>query len=606
MDTCVDRTIERGKQRNAKEQRTVPRGSALRIRHIGLLAMGLFLLLAVPVHAQTQTLFRADDGTAYQLLRSIAPLGAGADEVAITTLGGAVTGVGACVGIGSMSGSATSAIGGVNPNSGQILHPFDQIVRTGILVPNSISTASFDPQFGGRITLGTGAGALNVCKDPFDCTGEVNIQPTATLDMASGGVPAACIANGLAADCDSPIIRNAFAFGLTANNNPPLCDTPSNVTVNTTVCAATPSDGFALASGEAILFIYDESLAGSGFTTAYGGFLIDTDGMGSVCTANQVVASSAENRSSAAPAGPTQTPTETPTNTPTSTATNTATDTATVTATPTNTATNTPVDTATATNTPIDTATATATNTRTPTATRTRTNTATPTVTDTPTNTPAPPPVEQLCRTKGFWAGHSCPETADLMSVCEKDNSQNITQQVINAAGGSLSICGETLTDTHLNHEHSAVEALCVKIEGEQILQLASQLTAAALNCVISGQGSNCAGSSIEVQFNACNMACANGQTTAIVNGARVDCVNVIDRFNSNPACEAQPLCNEDLGLCFDPPGSAGGSKQCNDARQNTCTIFSGSPPCGSANALSSVNMSAKEKNGAPKNLKNR
>jgi hypothetical protein len=604
MDTCIYRNIARSKERNGKEQRTVTRRSAARIPRIGLMTMGLFLLVAVPVHAQTQTLFRADDGTAYQLLRAIAPLGVGADEVVITTLGGAATGVGACVGIGSMSGSATSAIGGVNPNSGQILHPFDQIVRTGILVPNSISTASFDPQFGGRITLGTGAGALNVCKDPFDCTGEVNIQPTATLDMASGGVPAACIANGLAADCDSPIIRNAFAFGLTANNNPPLCDTPSNVTVNTTVCAATPSDGFALANGEAILFIYDESLAGSGFTTAYGGFLIDTDGMGSVCTANQVVASSAENRSSL-PSGPTQTPTETPTNTPTSTATNTATDTATVTATPTNTATNTPEDTATATATNTATFTATATNTRTPTATSTRTNTATPTVTNTPTNTPAPE-ATQLCRTKGFWAGHSCPENADLTSVCEKDNSQNITQAVIDAAGGSLSICGKTLTDTHLNHEHSAVEALCVKVEGEKILQLASQLTAAALNCVITGQPSNCAGSSIAAEFSACNMACAAGETTAILNGAQVDCVNVIDRFNSNPACEARPLCNEDLGLCFDPPGSAGGPKQCNDARQNTCTIFSGSPPCGSANALGSVDMGGKEKNGAPKNLKNR
>jgi hypothetical protein len=252
----------------------------------------------------------------------------------------------------------------------------------------------------------------------------------------------------------------------------------------------------------------------------------------------------------------------------------------------------------------------------TPTPTKTPTNTSTPTntPTDTPPNTPGE---EEICRTKGFWGSHSCPQTAGGASVCEKDRSQNITQAVIDAAGGSILVCGETLTDTHLNHQHSAQEALCVRPQGDQVLQLASQLTAAVLNCVISGQTDLCSGSSAEAEFTACNAACVLGNTTAMVGSDTINCVDAIDCFNNggsfdpatgfcrtgtcangapcnaeNPCadlsactplpdnCHDQPLCNEDLGLCFNQPGPAGGSKQCNAANGNTCTIFSGAPPC--------------------------
>jgi len=339
----------------------------------------------------------------------------------------------------------------------------------------------------------------------------------------------------------------------------------------------------------------------------------------------------------------------TPTNTPTSTPTRTDTPTATATATSTATATATNTATATATRTAADTATATATSTNTPTATPTRTatptqtptntatRTATPTVTRTVTATPTRTPTNTaqpsntptvtagavgICRTKGFWGTHACPETADGASVCEKSRSQNITQQVIDAAGGSLLVCGKTLTDTHLNHQHSAEEALCVKVEGNQVLQLASQLTAAALNCVISGLPKTCAGSPIVKQFTFCSMACALGKTTTVIDGQSIDCVKAIDCANNggmfsggrctgagtcsdngapcteddltacaNPdsatcvptagTCHSQPLCStSNSDLCFEPPGPAGSPKQCQDARSNNCTIFSGAPPC--------------------------
>jgi hypothetical protein len=216
-------------------------------------------------------------------------------------------------------------------------------------------------------------------------------------------------------------------------------------------------------------------------------------------------------------------------------------------------------------------------------------------VTATPSITPtATVGAVGICRTKGFWGTHACPQSPSGADLCEKSRGENITQRVIDAAGGSILVCGRRLTDTHLDHQHSAQEALCVSVAGTPQLQLASQLTAAALNCVMSGQPSSCAGNLIAAQFSACNAACAAGRTTAIVAGVRIDCIKAIDCANNggtfDPAtrscrvgsesCHDQELCNETVGLCFESPGPAGGPRQCNAARMNDCTIFSGAPPC--------------------------
>ena len=116
---------------------------------------------------------------------------------------------------------------------------------------------------------------------------------------------------------------------------------------------------------------------------------------------------------------------------------------------------------------------------------------------------------------------------------CEKSRSQNITQAVIDAAlGGSLSICGQTIDNTSVGNMMSALEAMCVSPRGEQRLQLARQLTAAALNCVISGAGADCAGLP-EVPFSACNTACA-------LDGDIGTCIEDLDDFNNGltvPEC---------------------------------------------------------------------
>jgi hypothetical protein len=230
----------------------------------------------------------------------------------------------------------------------------------------------------------------------------------------------------------------------------------------------------------------------------------------------------------------------------------------------------------------------------------------------------------EICRTPGFWGTHA---------GTEKKNSQNITQQVINAGGGSLTVCGQSIDNTNLGCGDSAVEAICVSIKGEQKLQLARQLTAAALNCIMTNGTADCSGVSIDQLFADCNAVC---QGTDVPGWDMGKCTDAIDCFNNggvynpdlmkmcqtgkcsdngapcnendlsqcgadasiNPFwayitgveiptciplegnCHDRELCNEDLGLCFDNPGPAGSSKACNAAIGNSCTVISGCPDC--------------------------
>jgi len=351
--------------------RRVTTGAAFRIA----LAATCLTLVGSRASAQiSESEFRAADGTTYQVLVA-ANLGGGAEEIRVTTVAGAIAGAGSCAATGDMSGSPTSAIGGVLPPLMQ-LHPYASIRRTAIVVPNDIGEINFNGTFGGRVTLGTGAGAFNICLNAFDCTAQVGVQALTTLDQNSGGVPAACIAEDRNAACDGSNLRDVFAFGLAASGSPPVCTTPAGTTVNSTVCAPRPADGFTLAEGSAVVFVYNSSLASSGFAVAAGGFGITTDAVNNAaCAANTIVSATGDNDSQPAPPPPSPTPT------------NTATNTATNTRTPTNTATATLTSTATFTNT----ATFTATNTTTPT--NTRTNTPTATNTPPPTNTRPPIPV---------------------------------------------------------------------------------------------------------------------------------------------------------------------------------------------------------------------
>jgi hypothetical protein len=251
------------------------------------------------------------------------------------------------------------------------------------VTPNDIGEINFSTAFGGRLTLGTGAGALNICHTASDCNGQLNVQTLVPLSSNAGNVPPACIAAGRTAECDNFQPRTVFGFGLAATGDPPVCTDPTQVTVNSTVCGAQPADGFTVGSGQAIVFVYNSTLQNDGFAVATGGFGISTDLVNNPnCpNPNSVVSATGDNDSQPAPPPATNTPTNTPTVTQTNTAT----------------PTNTPTPTNTATLTFTATFTLTPTNTVTPsstaTATFTRTNTPTPTNTPAPTNTRPPIPV---------------------------------------------------------------------------------------------------------------------------------------------------------------------------------------------------------------------
>jgi len=221
-----------------------------------------------------------------------------------------------------------------------------------------------------------------------------------------------------------------------------------------------------------------------------------------------------------------------------------------------------------------------------------------------------------VCRTAGFWGTHG---------GTEKQKSINITQAVIDfalynlAPTGPLYICGEKITTTKVYDAASALEALCVPVQGNQQLQLARQLTAAALNCAISGYY-NCVGyPKYEYLFSECNTWCdPNTLDAQTVNIGY--CIESLDCLNNGgtvleggycktgtcsddpnkpcnggdvsfcgpgaicvadvETCHDQPMCLSVGGQpipgtpCFPETGPAGSSNACQEANKSACTII--------------------------------
>ncbi len=308
------------------------------------IALAVALLVATAAQAQfSQSEFRANDGTAYQVLRVIGPLSGGAEKHRVTTVVGSASGTGGCSASGSGIGQPAAAVRGVLPPA-QSMHPFTSIKRTGILNPNAVTSIAFDPANAGRLTIGTASGSIAICRVPSDCPGGIS-ETLVALTSSAGGIPSGCIADGVQTPgCDGANQRDVIAFGVPASGDPAVCDDPASVTTSTFICAPEPKDGFALAPGQAVVLTYNGSLGGSGFGVGVGGFGIDTNGSNNPgCAAGSVVSASSRSDSNAGPPLPTNTPTATPTSTATATATATNTRTSTPTATATATPTRTPV-----------------------------------------------------------------------------------------------------------------------------------------------------------------------------------------------------------------------------------------------------------------------
>ena len=172
---------------------------------------------------------------------------------------------------------------------------------------------------------------------------------------------------------------------------------------------------------------------------------------------------------------------------------------------------------------------------------------------------------DEFCRTPGFWGTHA---------GIEKSRANNLTQAVIDAAvDGELSICGQTIDNTNVGNMMSAVEAMCVHPKGEQQRQLARQLTAAALNCVVFGAGADCAGSSIATEFAEANAACAaNAEDLS-------QYIETIDAFNNSEDCHEAPFADYEVFDQFDKvPGPAGSPRACSAAVKNDTYVVPATP----------------------------
>jgi hypothetical protein len=180
-----------------------------------------------------------------------------------------------------------------------------------------------------------------------------------------------------------------------------------------------------------------------------------------------------------------------------------------------------------------------------------------------------------ICRTPGFWGTHA---DADPSKPC----SQDITGAVLAMVGGSISVCGECISNGNTgeslspNDAASAIEAMCVRVQGQSERQLARQLTAAALNCIISsGSSATCANTSV-IDWATCNAVC-QGTSTAKTVG---ECIDEIDAFNNGvgTGCHDRELPLDTIfpggTRCAGQQGPAGSDDECSRATDSACTVI--------------------------------
>jgi 6-phosphogluconolactonase (cycloisomerase 2 family) len=207
---------------------------------------------AAPGALLEQRVFRAEDGSVYQLLQAVPQNAAtAAASYRITTLSASRAAVVPCGENrgGNPGDPALVAVSTAMPTA------LGEIRRTGVLRPNHFTAPLFDPRRSGRLTLGAGAAAIELCRSNDECA----VQIGEPLELAGDGVPSACITSLVTPPCSgTPILTLAFAGS---------CSAP---TTSTTICAPTPRDGLRLQAGEAVVFAYDPGR--EPFDVGFGGF----------------------------------------------------------------------------------------------------------------------------------------------------------------------------------------------------------------------------------------------------------------------------------------------------------------------------------------------
>jgi hypothetical protein len=137
-------------------------------------------------------------------------------------------------------------------------------------------------------------------------------------------------------------------------------------------------------------------------------------------------------------------------------------------------------------------------------------------------------------RTPGFWK-----------------NRPDLTLVVLTNAGG-LTVCGQPIINVAIDDARSALEAMCVKVEGVQRRQLARQLMAASLNVA--------AGGAAFPPLATCNAVCADPASTG---AALTSCIDAADDYNNSG--DGVPL-----------PFASGSARSgpCKAAQRNACFII--------------------------------
>jgi hypothetical protein len=143
--------------------------------------------------------------------------------------------------------------------------------------------------------------------------------------------------------------------------------------------------------------------------------------------------------------------------------------------------------------------------------------------------------VELFTRTLGFYKNHP-----------------DITQAILSGAGG-LTVCGHEITDVMIDDAHSAIEALCTEIHGDQQTELLRQLLTAALTMA--------AGGSSFGDYAACDAVCRDPNASTM---ALAGCVDDTDAFNQS---------GDNVTAPFDPPGAAQAGP-CQAAFETPCEVL--------------------------------
>ena len=226
-----------------------------------------------------QQLFRAADGTTYQLLRAVpTDVPNGLQSYRVTGLASAAAGLNTCT---PQSVGGTKAIIGANA-----LFDFAAIRKTAVIEPNATDIATFNSAGSGQLTVGAGLGGTSICSEATDCSETPSVS-LVSLVADSGGVPEACVAGAVPnALCEGLPVGSQLAFGVASGGVPPVCTNLGAVTVENPPCEFPPADGFTLEAGQVVVFVYGSSL--EGFSIAAAAFGISNSEQG-VCPAGRVV-----------------------------------------------------------------------------------------------------------------------------------------------------------------------------------------------------------------------------------------------------------------------------------------------------------------------------